>query len=99
MQKVYLLSEFGTLFDPRTGEFTPVETAGRITALCTLRPEDVMGDYGYLAIVEQPGGEPDAVKAVDEERKIEPVDPPFVRQAIGLAPVMIVNHRNWRVVN
>ncbi|CAG0933585.1 hypothetical protein TFLX_03115 [Thermoflexales bacterium] len=97
MQKVYLMSEFGTLFEPGTGEHFPVETSGRITAVCALRPEDVMGEYGYLAVVEQADGAGE--KRFDEAtaKRAEPVDDPLVR---GMLPaVMIVNKRSMRVVN
>lgn len=97
MQKVYLMSEFGTLFDPLTGEHGPVESSGRITSVCALRPEDVIGEYGYLAVIEQDdiAGE----KRFDEAtaKRAEPVDDPLVR---GMLPaVMIVNRRSMRVVN
>ena len=95
MQKVYLMSEFfGTLFDPKTGEHLPVESAGRITAVCALRPDDVVGEYGYMAVVEQ--GDGAGEKRLDEKTALraEPVDVPLVRQA-----VMVINHRTTRVVN
>lgn len=97
MQKIYLMSEFGTLFDPKTGEHFPVEDAGRITAVSTLRTEDVIGEYGYLAVVEvaADAGE----KRLDEAaaKRTEPVDVPLVREA--LPAVMIINQRNMRAVN
>jgi hypothetical protein len=95
MQKVYLMSEYGTMFYPATGEHCPIDEAGRITAVCALRPEDVVGEYGYLAVVERSIGA--TGKTLDEARQdkpVEPIDPPFIREA-----VMIVNRRNMHVVN
>ncbi len=94
MQKVYLMSEFGTLFDPRTGEHSPVESSGRITSVCALRPEDVIGEYGYLAVVEQVTDTSGKLLEEATTRHTEPVDVPLVREAI-----MIINQRAAHVVN
>jgi len=97
MQKVYFMSADGELFDRKTGTTLPASEAGRIVAVCGLRPEDVVEPFVYLAVVDVPSGKQDLARVAAEDRKPEPVDVPLIRQA--LPAVMIVNRRNLHVVN
>lgn len=99
MQKVYFMSAYGTLMDSETGKVGPASEFGRIAAVCALRPEDVCDGFGYLAVVDAPSGKQEAARiAADDRKSIDPVDVPFVRQAMP-ASVVIVNHRTLHVVN
>jgi hypothetical protein len=52
MQRVYFMSAYGTLFEPATGAICPATEAGRIVAMCPLWPEDVVGEYAYLVVID-----------------------------------------------
>ncbi len=97
MQKVYFMSAYGELFDRKTGETCPAAEAGRIVAVCALRPEDVVEPFVYLAIVDAPDGDREPARVAADDRRTEPVDAPLIRQA--MPAVMIVNHRTLHVVN
>ena len=98
MQKVYFMSADGELFDRKTGETFPASEAGRIVAVCSLRTEDVVEPFVYLAVVDVPSVKQESARlATDDRKPIEPVDVPLIRQAIPA--VMIVNTRTLHVVN
>lgn len=99
MQKVYLMSADGKLFDRKTGETFQASEAGRIVAICALQPDDVLDKFSHLAVVDVPSGKQESARiAADDRTPIEPVDVPFVRQA-AQAAVMIVNTRTLHVIN
>lgn len=99
MQKVYFMSADGELFDRKTGEKFQDADVGRIVAICALQPDDVLDRFSYLAVVDVHIRKQEAARiAADDRKPTEPVDVPFVRQAMPAA-VVIFNHRTLHVVN